>query len=85
MVRTIKWSVLQDPTSWDTMHRVSEPIDQKQGTVNVYELLPEPGDSMMIVNCGTHYEIRHHHWARPPLVLTDEDIEKLKQGRIIWN
>ena len=64
---------------------VSDGVDVKRGTVNVYELLPEQGDSLMIVNCGTHYEIRHHHWSVPPLLLTDDDIERLKEGRITWN
>lgn len=69
----------------ETMRHMSDGIDEKSGTVNVYKLLPEPGDSLMIVNCGTHFEIRHHHWSKPPLALTDEDIEKLKQGSIVWN
>lgn len=60
-------------------------IDEKNGTVNVYELLPEPGDSVMIVNCGSHFEVRHHHWEKQPFHLTAEDIEKLKQGHITWN
>lgn len=76
---------MQDPTSWDTMPPMSDGIDEKTGMVNVYQLLPEPGDSLMIVNCGTHFEIRHHHWTTPPLVLTEQDIEKLKQGLITWN
>jgi hypothetical protein len=64
---------------------VSQGIDQKTGTINVYELCPEVGDSIMVVNCGTHFEIRHHHWTVPPLALTDDDIEDLKAGRVIWH
>ena len=60
-------------------------IDQKTGMVNVYELLPEQGDSIMIVNCGTHFELHHHHWEQPPLVLTEEDIEAIRSGRVVWN
>lgn len=60
-------------------------IDEKTGTVNVHELCPEPGDSIMVVNCGSHYEVRHHHWDSRPLGLTDEDIDDLKQGLIVWN
>lgn len=60
-------------------------IDEKTGTVNVYELLPVQGDCIVITNRGTHFEIRHHHWTWPPLLLTDDDIELLKQGRITWN
>ena len=62
-----------------------EGIDENTGNINVYELLPEQGDSLMIINCGTHFEIKHHHWENPPLLLTEEDINKMKQGRIIWN
>lgn len=60
-------------------------IDEKTGVINVYELLPQQGDSLMVVNCGSHFEIRYHHWQTPPLALTDEDIEDLRQGRIVWN
>jgi hypothetical protein len=92
----IQWSVLHDPDSWDIMvvtgvsrremgTPVSNGIDQKRGIINVYELLPEPGDSVMVVNCGSHFEIRHHHWTVPPLVLTDDDIENLKAGRVVWH
>ncbi len=60
-------------------------IDEVTGKVDVYKLCPEKGDSIMIVNCGTHYEVRHHHWDLPPLLLTDEDIERLRRGQITWN
>ena len=60
-------------------------IDEKTGKVDVYALCPEQGDSIMIVNCGDHYEIRHHHWEEQPLLLTDNDIEQLKHGLVTWN
>jgi len=63
-------------------------IDDKTGLVDVFTLLPKPGDSVMIVNCGDHYEMRQHSWTvtgAPPLLLTDHDIEQLKQGIITWN
>ena len=63
----------------------SKGIDEKTGLVNVYELLPRPGDSITIINLGSHFEIRHQHYESPPLILTDADIENLKQGRIVWN
>lgn len=73
----------------DGEHPVSSKgIDEKTGTINVYELLPAPGDSIMVVNCGSHFEIRHHHWAvagTPPIHLTDEDIKRLKANQIVWN
>lgn len=62
-----------------------DPIDQKTGNVNVYMLCPEPGDSVMIVNCGTHYEVRQHSWEPRPLYLTDEDIERIKHGEVTWH
>jgi len=64
---------------------MSDGIDKEKGTLNLYELLPLAGDSLMVVNCGTHYEIRHHHWGLPPLLLTNEDIDKLRAGAITWN
>ena len=63
-------------------------IDEETGMVDVYTLLPKAGDSVMIVNCGDHFELRQHTWAvqnAPPLYLTDEDITRLKQGSIVWN
>ena len=63
-------------------------IDEENGIVDVYRLLPEQGDSVMIVNCGTHFEVRHHRWSVqqvPTMELTPHDIELLKQGRIRWH
>lgn len=63
-------------------------IDEENGIVDVYKLLPKRGDSIMIVNCGDHFEVRHHKWAVqqvPAIELTPHDIECLKQGRITWN
>ena len=60
-------------------------INEETGTVNVYKLLPDAGDSILIVNCGDHYEVRHHTWKPSSLELTPDDIDKLKQGRIVWN
>lgn len=60
-------------------------IDEKTGTLDVYRLCPEMGDSIMVVNCGTHFEVRHHHWEQQPFGLTELDIEYLKQGLITWN
>ena len=61
-------------------------IDRKKGTINLYELLPEKGDMLTITNCGNRFEIRHQHWElNSGIYLTDEDIENLKQGSIVWN
>ena len=60
-------------------------IDKANGTVDVYKMCPEPGDSIMIVNCGTHFEVRHHHWVNSPFSLTEEDIEDMKSNKIVWN
>lgn len=64
---------------------MSKGINEKTGTIDVYELCPERGDSVMIVNCGTHFEVRQHFWEQQSLFLTDDDIERLKQGIIIWH
>lgn len=63
-------------------------IDEENGIVDVYKLLPDCGDSVMIVNCGDHFEVRHHKWSLnpvPPIELTQQDIELLKRGLITWN
>jgi hypothetical protein len=63
-------------------------IDETTGKVDVYRLCPNPGDSIMVVNCGDHFELRHHSWSvneEPPIFLTELDIELLKQGLITWN
>ena len=65
--------------------KTSDCIDEKTGTVQVYKLLPNPGDSIMIVNCGDHFEVRYHHWEEHPVELTLQEIEDLKRGHIIWN
>jgi hypothetical protein len=71
------------------LHRMAtDGIDEERGIVDVYKLLPEQGDSIMIVNCGDHFEVRHHKWSVqsvPPIELTPYDIECLKQGLITWN
>lgn len=64
---------------------MSDGIDQKSGTINVYILCPEPGDSVQVINMGTHYEVHHAHWEQQPLYLTTEDIEFLKAGKITWH
>lgn len=84
MVRTMQWTELNDPTSWDIIDPMSG-IDQKTGTICLYDLIPQQGDSLVVVNCGTHFEIRYQHTPiTPPLDLTDEDIEKLRKGEITW-
>ncbi len=60
-------------------------FNEETGMIDVYKLLPEQGDSVMVVNCGDHFEIRHHHFGPEPLLLTDQDIELLKRGHITWN
>lgn len=72
-------------TSQCYRERMSKGIDEETGLVDVYELCPERGDSIMIVNCGDHYEVHHRHWGTVPPFLTDEDIEMLKRGQITWN
>lgn len=60
-------------------------VDKKTGTINCYELLPELGDSVTITNLGTHYELRHYHWEEPPLLLTEEEVDQIRAGHMIWH
>jgi len=61
-------------------------IDEEKGVIDLHSLLPGEGDSVMIVNCGNHFEMRqytHTHGER--IYLTDDDIKHLKAGSITWN
>ena len=61
-------------------------IDEDSGTVNVYAACPNKGDSVMIVNCGDHFEVRHHSRQLPPeATLTDDELRRLHQGQITWH
>lgn len=60
-------------------------INETAGTIAVYELLPNAGDALTVTNRGTHYEIRYHQFELPPLKLTDEDIESILGGSIVWH
>lgn len=62
-------------------------IDEDTGTVNVYDACPNKGDSVMIVNCGDHFEVRHHtrETVTQAAVLTEDEINRLKQGHITWH
>jgi hypothetical protein len=61
-------------------------IDKKTGLINVYKLLPDEGDGLMVWNCGTHFEVRYQKMMQvPPLLLTDQDIMDMQRGVIVWN
>lgn len=59
-------------------------IDQEKGTVNLYKLCPNAGDSLMVVNYGTHFGLSYHSWDSGQLKLTAEDLADIKGDRIIW-
>lgn len=64
----------------------SDVINQQTGTVNVYKLLPRPGDSILIVNLGTHFEVRHQTVpVTPTLYLTEDDVERIRNGTMVFN
>lgn len=64
---------------------MTDGIDHKSKTINLVQLLPNAGDSALIVNCGSHFEVRYADGWDQPLLLTDEDIEALQQGRVVWH
>ena len=66
---------------------MTETSDKDRGAIDLHRLLPSRGDSVLIVNCGDHFELRGHSvGSRPaPLVLTDEDIDRLTEGKMIWH
>ena len=53
-------------------------IDEETGTVDVYSLCPNQGDSITIINCGTHYEMRHRQWVFGEIELTDKAVARLR-------
>ena len=60
-------------------------IETVTGLVNVKQLAPAEGDAIVVVNCGTHYEIRYYQLVQPGLELTEEDIQNLMAGRVTFN
>ena len=65
---------------------MSKGIDTETGTINVHELLPNLGDSLMIVNCGDHYEMRESRFEIvPEIALTEEEILHLQAGSVTWH
>jgi hypothetical protein len=53
----------------------------EEKTISIKTLIPEVGDRVMIINRGDHYEIVRR---LQQLHLTDEDIQKLNAGDIVW-
>lgn len=60
-------------------------IETETDLVNVKRLAPSEGDAIVVVNCGTHYEIRYYQVVQPALELTEEDINNLMAGTICFN
>jgi len=60
-----------------------EGINEKDQIIDLHKLLPDQGDSVMIVNCGDHYEIQHRT-LKPPF-LTEDDVDHLNAGTIRWH
>lgn len=60
-------------------------MSEKPQAVILQDMIPNEGDSIMIVNCGDYYEMHSNSRTPHPLVLTETDIERLKQGLIVWN
>lgn len=65
---------------------MSDGIDHKRKTIDLLRMLPKPGDSALIVNCGTHFEVSYSNGfdAEFPS-LTEEDIAALQEGRVVWH
>lgn len=60
-------------------------INEQEGSINLHELLPAVGDSVMIVNRGDHFELNQQPFPHPTLLLTNDEIERIRKGTIIWN
>lgn len=57
-------------------------INEEDGIVEVFKVCPREGDSVLIVNCGDHFEVRQRSGDA---ILTDEDIRRLTQGQVTWH
>ena len=66
------------------MNVAEKQINPDAGSLNLHELLPTHGDSMWVMNCGDHYEIRYYGVVGPALTLTADDTEALKNGEITF-
>lgn len=66
---------------------MSDGIDHDDKTIDLRKLLPNQGDSVMIVNCGDHYEMSERRLVLMPeeATLTDDDLKHLRRGTITWN
>lgn len=60
-----------------------EGIDYQNATISLKRLLPEVGDCITITNRGGYWELQQQELA--PAQLTDEDIQHLKSGTMVWH
>lgn len=60
-------------------------LDEKKGIIHLHEVIPNEGDSLLVVNTGERFEFRQQSWLRPPFDLTADEIVRLKAGTIVFN
>ena len=63
-------------------------IDEDTGTVNVYRMLPQVGDSVLITNYGYFFQVQNSgpsYINQKALTLTSEDVDALREGRVTWH
>lgn len=53
-------------------------------SLDLYEMMPEPGDKIMVVNTGHSFEVYVIDIQEPPLTLTHDEIEALTRGEITF-
>lgn len=52
--------------------------------IDLDEMIPEQGDTVTIINCGTHLEVVQHKVC-VGMELTEEDMQAIRSGEVTWN
>ena len=59
--------------------------EEKLRGIDLSALIPEPGDMVTLLNCGTHIEVMQQRVPLHGLQLTEDEIACIRQGRMVWH
>lgn len=59
--------------------------NDKIAAIDLTALIPEPGDMVTILNCGSHIEVMQQRVPLDGLQLTEEEMALIRQGRMMWH
>lgn len=60
-------------------------ICNRQRVIDLQELIPDDGDMVTIVNCGTHIEVVTQKIDFHALSLTDDELHRIRSGQMCWH